>query len=118
LWTMLLSYITLREGISWDQAVGAVITIFGVAVVSWVREKERRLARDEKEKLEKIEKDRRITPERRLSQVIVERRISLDAHPVVLEVCVNGASSETEPRGSLPRIDSGVEMGKIERTHA
>ena len=118
LWTMLLSYITLREGISWDQAVGAVITIFGVAVVSWVREKERRLARDTKEKLEKIEKDRRITPERRLSQVIVERRISLDAHPVVLEVCVNGASSETEPRGSLPRIDSGVEMGKIERTHA
>ena len=86
---MLLSYITLREGISWDQAVGAVITIFGVAVVSWVREKERRLARDTKEKLEKIEKDRRITPERRLSQVIVERRISLDAHPVVLEVCVN-----------------------------
>ena len=103
------------------------ITIFGVAVVSWVREKERRLLREEKVEMEETreneaetERGHGMTPERRLSATIEQRRISLDAHPVVLEVCVDGgldegANAEAKPRTSLPRIESGVEIGSVDK---
>lgn len=127
IWTALLSYVVLGEKITWDQAVGSLLTICGVALVSWVREKERRLLRKEKVEMEETreneaetERGHGMTPERRLSGTIEQRRISLDAHPVVLEVCVDGgldegANAEAKPRTSLPRIESGVEIGSVDR---
>lgn len=127
IWTALLSYVVLGEKITWDQAVGSLLTICGVALVSWVREKERRLLREEKVEMEETreyeaetERGHGMTPERRLSATIEQRRISLDAHPVVLEVCVDGgldegANAEAKPRTSLPRIESGVEIGSVDR---
>ena len=52
IWTALLSYVVLGEKITWDQAAGSLLTICGVALVSWVREKERRLLREEKVEME------------------------------------------------------------------
>ena len=57
-----------------------------------------------------------MTPERRLSATIEQRRISLDAHPVVLDVGLDeGANAEAKPRTSLPRIESGVEIGSVDK---